>query len=134
MFRLFQRKVIVPVLCQPIQQRVQEDSSPLRIQNLRLTDLYHCQKKSRTWKTFKQIVSAEKSQILTTDDTTYGLIDAPTSFKPAKKYSDMSGLPALYTDPETKLRYATAEEYSRIRMLPNDIISGLLLLRKANNP
>ena len=31
---------------------------------------------------------------------TYGSIDAPPSFKPAKKYSDVSGLPAVYTDPQ----------------------------------
>jgi len=41
---------------------------------------------------------------------------------------------APYTDPHTKLRYATAEEYSRIRLLPTDIVSGLLTLRRANNP
>jgi len=43
-------------------------------------------------------------------------------------------LQAPYTDPLTKLRYATAEEYSRIRLLPTDIVSGLLTLRHANNP
>jgi len=89
-------------------------------------------KRPKTWKTLKQIIAAEKSE--NPDEATYGSIDAPTSFLPAKKYSDISGLPALYCDPETKLRYATAEEYSRIRMLPNDIVAGLLTLRKANNP
>jgi len=43
-------------------------------------------------------------------------------------------LQAPYTDPQTKLRYATAEEYSRIGLLPTDIVSGLLTLRHANNP
>ena len=39
-----------------------------------------------------------------------------------------------YTDPHTKIRYATSDEFSRIRILPSDIVSGYLALRKANNP
>jgi YL1 nuclear protein C-terminal domain len=58
-------------------------------------------------------------------------IDAPPSLKPAKKYSDMLGLEAKYTDPQTKLRYATVEEYQIIKSLPNDIVTGYLALRKA---
>lgn len=61
-------------------------------------------------------------------------INAPPSFKPAKKYSDISGLPAPYTDPQTKLYYSTPEEFQTIRSLPSDIISGYLVLRRANNP
>lgn len=89
-------------------------------------------KKQKTWKTLKQIIASERSTQYKPDDPLYSTIDAPPSFKPAKKYSDISGLPALYTDPHTKLRYATAEEYSRVRLLPSDIVSGLLTLRKAN--
>jgi hypothetical protein len=33
----------------------------------------------------------------------------------------------------TKLRYANAEEFARIRKLPMDIVSGLLELRKASS-
>ncbi|XP_061185603.1 INO80 complex subunit C-like [Saccostrea echinata] len=88
-------------------------------------------KKSRVWKNLKQIVTAEKLLPWKPDDVTYGSIDAPPSFKPAKKYSDISGLPAYYTDPETKLRYATAEEFSRIRMMTGDVVSGCLALRRA---
>jgi INO80 complex subunit C len=58
-------------------------------------------------------------------------IDAPPSLKPAKKYSDMLGLEAKYTDPQTKLRYATVEEYQIIKSLSNDIVTGYLALRKA---
>ncbi|RXN30404.1 INO80 complex subunit C-like protein [Labeo rohita] len=58
-------------------------------------------------------------------------IDAPPSMKPAKKYSDISGLPANYTDPQTKLRFASTEEFSYIRQLPTDVVTGYLALRKA---
>ena len=43
-----------------------------------------------------------------------------------------SPLQAKYTDPHTKLRYATTEEFTRVRMLPQDMVTGLLALRKAN--
>ncbi|XP_033639380.1 INO80 complex subunit C-like [Asterias rubens] len=89
-------------------------------------------KKARAWKTLKQITSAEKSLPWRPDEATYSSIDAPPSLKPAKKYSDLSGFPAKYTDPQTKLRYSDTEEFSRTRMLPADIITGLLTLRKAN--
>ncbi|CAG0888314.1 unnamed protein product [Darwinula stevensoni] len=61
-------------------------------------------------------------------------IEAPPSKAPPSKYSDVSGLPANYLDPETKLRYATAEEYSIIGELPSDIVTGYLALRKALPP
>ena len=43
-------------------------------------------------------------------------------------------LQAKYTDPQTKLYYALAEEFSTIRSLPMDIAAGYLALRRANNP
>ncbi|XP_069111059.1 INO80 complex subunit C-like [Argopecten irradians] len=91
-------------------------------------------KRTRVWKNLKQIVAAEKLLPWKPDDVTYGSIEAPPSFKPAKKYSDISGLPAFYRDPETKLRYSTAEEYSRLKLMPNDLVTGCLALRKANAP
>ncbi|XP_045168722.2 INO80 complex subunit C-like [Mercenaria mercenaria] len=91
-------------------------------------------KKTRVWKNLKQIVAAEKALPWQPDDTTYGMIEAPPSFKPAMKYSDISGLPAKYTDPQTKLRYTTAEEFSRIKMMPGDLVTGCLTLRRANIP
>ncbi|ELU09067.1 hypothetical protein CAPTEDRAFT_121867, partial [Capitella teleta] len=87
----------------------------------------------RTWKTLKQIVASERAYPRKADDTSYESLDAPPSFIPAKKYSDLSGLPSNYTDPQTKLRYHNADEFSRIKMLPSDIVSGYLALRKANS-
>lgn len=60
-------------------------------------------------------------------------INAPPSFRPAKKYSDISGLPSRYTDPQTKLYYATAEEFATVRSLPMDITAGYLALRGASS-
>nr|CAB3256212.1 INO80 complex subunit C [Phallusia mammillata] len=85
---------------------------------------------TRIWKNLKQIMNTQKSQSLP-GEITYASIDAPASMKPKKKYSDLSGLPALYTDPHTKLRYANSDEYRQIQHLSSDTVTGLLALRKA---
>lgn len=88
-------------------------------------------KKNRTWKNLKQILALEKTLPWKLHDPSYHSIDAPPSLKPAKKYSDISGLPANYTDPQTKLRFTSSEEFSYIRLLPTDVITGYLAVRKA---
>ncbi|ESP03218.1 hypothetical protein LOTGIDRAFT_237822 [Lottia gigantea] len=93
-----------------------------------------CGKRTRVWKNLKQIIAGDRSFPWKPTDVTYGSIDAPPSFRPGKKYSDISGLEASYVDPQTKLRYATAEEFSHVRILPGDIVTGYLALRKANTP
>lgn len=40
-------------------------------------------------------------------------------------------LQANYTDPQTKLRFTSSEEFSYIRLLPTDVVTGYLALRKA---
>lgn len=60
-------------------------------------------------------------------------INAPPSFVPAKKYSDISGLIAPYTDPQTKLHYHNAEEFQTVRSLPMDLTAGYLALRGASS-
>jgi len=87
--------------------------------------------KKRTWKSVKQIVAMERALVWPEDAVLYGSIDAPPSFKPAKKYSDISGLKALYSDPLTSLHYRDAEEFAVARRLPQDVVSGLLELRGA---
>lgn len=59
-------------------------------------------------------------------------INAPPTFKPTKKYSDISGLPAPYIDRHSKLYYSNADEFATVRSLPMDITAGYLQLRGAN--
>ena len=87
--------------------------------------------KKKPWKTLKQILTAEQSLSWPEEAVTYSSLEAPPSFTPAKKYSDLSGLEAAYTDPQTKLHYACSEEFAEIRRLPSDILEGYLALRKA---
>ena len=89
-------------------------------------------KRTRVWKNLKQVMTVERALKWGPDEATFGTIGAPPSFKPPKKYSDLSGLPSNYTDPHTKLRYANSEEFTRIPFLPSDIVSGYLALRKAS--
>lgn len=89
--------------------------------------------KRKPWKPLKQIIAQEQSLPWPDSAVTYSSLDAPPSFKPAKKYADLSGLEAPYTDPQTKLNYATGEEFTEIRRLQSDIIQGYLSLRKANS-
>ena len=51
--------------------------------------------KKRQWKGLKQIIAQEAQEPC--QSVSYNSIDAPPSFKPAKKYSDISGLEANYT-------------------------------------
>lgn len=90
--------------------------------------------KKRLWKPLKQIITQEMTDNSTTEGSksNYGSIDAPPSFKPAKKYSDISGLEANYTDPHTKLNYFNVVEFKVIKKLPSDLVAGYLTLRRAN--
>ncbi|KAK0166987.1 hypothetical protein PV327_004442 [Microctonus hyperodae] len=89
--------------------------------------------KKRTWRSLKQVLAQERTLPWPADIVHYSSINAPPSFKPAKKYSDISGLPARYTDPQTKLYFATAEEFATVRSLPMDITAGYLALRGASS-
>lgn len=60
-------------------------------------------------------------------------LNAPPSFRPPKKYSDISGLIAPYTDPQSKLHYHNAEEFVTARNLPSDLTAGYLALRGASS-
>ena len=86
--------------------------------------------KKKSWKGLKQILQAEKSASTWSVDTaSYSSIDAPPPLKPPKKYSDISGLPAPYTDPATQLYYSNRKEFESIRSLPSHVVEGYLSLR-----
>lgn len=106
--------------------------STLPFKSIQLTDRYpKGQTRGRHWKHLKQILQAENYQTYPADEPTYVNIEAPPSMYPAKKYCDITGFEARYTDPRTKLRYANAEVFKRIRFLPDDYIQGYLALRNA---
>ena len=88
--------------------------------------------KKRAWKNLKQILGNERILPWQQDDPTYSSIDATPSFKPAKKYCDLVGLPAKYQDPQTGMRFSTSVEFATIRTLPSDIVQNYLTIRRAS--
>nr|DAA34777.1 TPA_inf: hypothetical conserved protein 729 [Amblyomma variegatum] len=85
--------------------------------------------KPRVWKSLKQVVTAERLQ-----PGAYAALEAAPSLRPWRRYSDLSGLVAPYTDPKTKLRFANRHEYARLRLLTADQVNGYLVLRRAALP
>lgn len=63
---------------------------------------------------------------------TYTSIAAAPSLRPKKKYCDVTGLPARYTDPKTGLHYYNAEVYQVIRTLGTSQIQEYLAARGAH--
>eukprot|EP00249_Psilotum_nudum_P011346 c23116_g1_i1 orf=278-673(-) len=89
------------------------------------------QARGRHWKHLKQILQTENYHLYPASEPNYVNIEAPPSMYPAKKYCDITGFEAPYTDPRTKLRFANTEIFKRIRSLPNEYIQGYLALRNA---
>ncbi|CAD7699166.1 unnamed protein product [Ostreobium quekettii] len=92
----------------------------------------HAKDKKKYWKRLKQIVAGENYDELPPGEPTYANIEAGPSIYPAKKYCDLTGFEAPYTDPKTKMRYATADLYPLVRSLPNDEVQTRLAVRNAH--
>ncbi|KAI9782608.1 MAG: hypothetical protein M1839_004854 [Geoglossum umbratile] len=65
---------------------------------------------------------------------TYTNIESPPSLHPAhqKHYCDITGLPAPYTDPKTRLRYHNTEVFAVVRGLPQSVAEQYLEARGAH--
>lgn len=87
--------------------------------------------KSNVWKSSRSLLSAEHYDMVPPSIPTYMNIDAPPSMYPAKKYCDVTGLPAPYMDPITKLRYASKEAFRIARNLQDHKVEDFLALRHA---
>ncbi|CAI7867000.1 unnamed protein product [Closterium sp. NIES-54] len=85
----------------------------------------------RHWKHLKQILQPHNLHDLPPDEANYVTIEAPPSMYPAKKYCDITGLEAPYTDPHSKLRYANPAAFAIARSLPHPHAQAFLALRGA---
>lgn len=65
---------------------------------------------------------------------TYTNIESAPSLHPAhqKPYCDITGLPSLYTDPKTRLRYFNKEVFELVRQLPQGVAEQYLEARGAH--
>ncbi|KAI8057945.1 hypothetical protein BDF22DRAFT_14829 [Syncephalis plumigaleata] len=83
-------------------------------------------------KALRQLLATERTLDRPVNEPNYERIAAPPSIKPRKKYCDITGLEAKYTEPKTNLRYHSAQVYELIQELPPHRVQELLALRKAN--
>ncbi|GAU98925.1 hypothetical protein RvY_09999 [Ramazzottius varieornatus] len=82
------------------------------------------------YRPLKHIIGSERAEWKDAPShPAYWTIKAPPRLKPPKKYSDISGFEAKYTDPETKLHYCDAEEFEIVRSLTRDLVQSYLRLR-----
>ena len=87
---------------------------------------------AQSWKEKEQAQGAQTSASADqTEDTMplYTQLACPPSTYPPKRYCDVTGFPAKYTDPATKIRYARANNYTAIRNMPKETADAWLALR-----
>lgn len=63
---------------------------------------------------------------------TYTNIESAPSLAHSKRYCDITGLPAPYVDPKTRLRYHNKETFGLIRSLPQGVEEMYLEVRNAH--
>ncbi|GAA6053820.1 hypothetical protein JCM3770_003052 [Rhodotorula araucariae] len=59
----------------------------------------------------------------------YASVEAPPSLMPPKRYCDVTGLDAKYTDPKSMLRYHNPEVYDVLRTFQPAVIQAYLAVR-----
>ncbi|GAA5815296.1 hypothetical protein MFLAVUS_008802 [Mucor flavus] len=88
-------------------------------------------KSAKKNKNLKQILTMERDRVFALDIPTYENIECAPSVLPQKKYCDITGLDAKYTDPKTSLRYHNAEIYQFISTLGVPNVQAYLASRNA---
>ncbi|GAA5915167.1 hypothetical protein JCM6882_001127 [Rhodosporidiobolus microsporus] len=63
------------------------------------------------------------------DVVSYATIEAPPSLLPQKRYCDVTGLEAKYTDPKSTLRYHNPEVYDVLKTFQPAMIQAYLAVR-----
>lgn len=89
--------------------------------------------KGKFTKGLKCVLSAENYELVPADKPTYVSIEAGPSMKPPKKYCDITGFPAKYTDPKSSLRFCSKDAYKVVRALPEHRVQELLGMRGAQS-
>jgi INO80 complex subunit C len=77
---------------------------------------------------------AAMSNLTSGPAATYTNIESVSTFHPRsqRKYCDITGLPASYEDPKTRLRYHNKEVFGVIRTMPQNVAEGYLAARGAH--
>ena len=116
----------------PEPEEIEEDEeyfAPMRA-TFRLKDPK--QRHTKHFKRRKQVIAAEGFDQMPLQNATYVSVEAPPSMYPVKKYCDVTGFPAKYTDPRSKLQYASLDVFPVVRTMAHDDAQKLLALRNAH--
>ncbi|KAK0637345.1 hypothetical protein B0T17DRAFT_521439 [Bombardia bombarda] len=70
--------------------------------------------------------------VSTAPSATYTNIESAPSLAPLRRYCDLTGLPAPYIDPKTRMRYHNREVFATIRSLPQGVGEQFLEARGAH--
>lgn len=81
-------------------------------------------------RTLRQCVEASRGEASAVSG--WSSSEAPPSVVPRAKYCDVTGLPAVYVDPATRLRYYSADVFAFIRTLSPEQVQQYLRLRHAH--
>lgn len=92
----------------------------------------HRRGRRRAFKALKALLASQNYGRLPVSAATYTNIAAPPSTAPPKKYCDITGLPAAYTDPRTRMRYWGVGGFAAARAMPEWRVDEFLALRGAN--
>ncbi len=87
--------------------------------------------KGKSTRNLKAILAAEHYDLISIATPSFLNIEAPPSTLPTKKYCDITGLPAKYSDPKTKVRFANVDAFQYERQLPEHRVEEFLALRDA---
>lgn len=89
--------------------------------------------RSKSWKSSRSLLTNGHYDMMSPSLATHVNTDAPPSVLPIKKYCDITGLTAKYTDPVTKIQFVSKEAFRRARDLPDHRhrVEEFLSLRQA---
>ncbi|KAK3943824.1 putative yl1 nuclear protein [Diplogelasinospora grovesii] len=79
----------------------------------------------------KSLRPAAAPGVSSAPSATYTNIESAPSLAPMRRYCDVTGLPAPYIDPKTRMRYHNREVFAMIRSLPQGVGEQFLEARGA---
>ncbi|KAL1866115.1 hypothetical protein VTK73DRAFT_4908 [Phialemonium thermophilum] len=79
-----------------------------------------------------RVAAAAAATGSTAPSATYTNIESAPSLAHSKRYCDVTGLPAPYVDPKTRMRYHNREVFAMIRSLPQGVGEQFLEARGAH--
>ncbi|KAI6783384.1 YL1 nuclear [Emericellopsis cladophorae] len=83
-------------------------------------------------KTLKTQPGATPGTVMTAPTATYTNIESAPSLAHSKRYCDITGLPAPYLDPKSRLRYHNKEVFGMVRSIPQTTAEQFLEARGAH--